>query len=125
MGPIDAASDLLIDLEGDGIAIVALLADLPAEKDELVLLAERQWAERAHPELGDHPSRDRRRPLDVVRGPRGELFKDEVLGHLASHKDRDVVLELCLRLEDAVLVRHGPRIAASHTASDDGDLPHR
>ena len=43
---IDQLPNFLIDLEGNFVAVIALLADFAAKEDELVLLAKRQRAER-------------------------------------------------------------------------------
>ena len=44
---VDDRADFLVDLLGDVVRVVALLADLAAEEDELVALAEGQRAELA------------------------------------------------------------------------------
>ncbi len=46
-GRVDQLADLLVDLVRDFVAVVALLADLAAKEDELVLLAEGERAERS------------------------------------------------------------------------------
>ena len=111
---------------GDLVAVVALLADLAAEEDQLVALAEGQRAELvAHAELGDHPAGQVGRLLDVVAGAGRRVAEDQPLGDVAAEQPGDLVLELGLGLEVAVLVRQGHRVAEGHAAADDRDLGDR
>ena len=93
----------------DLVGVVALLADLAAEEDQLVALPEGQRAELvAHAELGDHAAREVGRLLDVVAGAGRGVAEDQPLGDVAAEQARDLVLELGLGLEVAVLRSAGP-----------------
>ena len=106
---VDDRPDLLVDRLGDLVAVVALLADLAAEEHELVALPERERAELvAHPELGDHPAGQVGRLLDVVAGAGRRVAEDQPLGGVAAEEPGDLVLELGLALEVAVLLSAGP-----------------
>ena len=123
VGPVDDRADLLVDRLGDLVGVVALLTDLAAEEDQLVALPEGQRAEPvAHAELGDHPASQVGRLLDVVRGARRRVAEDHPLGDVAAEQAGDLVLELGLRLEVAVLGREGHRVAEGHATADDRDL---
>ena len=126
VGLVDDRPDLLVDGPGDLVAVVALLADLAAQEDQLVALAERQRAELvAHAELGDHPAGQVGRLLDVVAGTGRGVAEDQPLGDVAAEEPGDLVLELGLALEVAVLGRQGHRVAEGHAAADDRDLGDR
>ena len=106
---VDDRPDLLVDLLRDLVAVVALLADLSAEEDQLVALPEGQRAELvAHAELGDHAPRQVGRLLDVVAGTGRGVAEDQPLGDVAAEQARDLVLELGLGLQIAVLLRAAP-----------------
>ena len=123
VGLVDDRPDLLVDRLGDLVAVVALLADLAAEEHELVALPERERAELvAHPELGDHPASQVGRLLDVVAGTGRRVAEDQALRDVAAEQAGDLVLELGLGLEVAVLLREGHRVAEGHAAADDRDL---
>ena len=126
IGLVDDRPDLFVDGLGDLLAVVALLADLAAEEDQLVALPEGQRAELvAHAELGDHPAGEVGRLLDVVAGTGRGVAEDEPLGHVAAEQSGDLVLELGLALEVAVLGRQRHRVAEGHAAADDRDLGDR
>ena len=106
--------------------VVALLADLPAEEHELVALPEGERPELvAHAELGDHAPGEVGRLLDVVAGAGGRVAEDQALRDVAAEQARDLVLELGLALEVAVLGGQGHRVAERHAAADDRDLRDR
>ena len=110
----------------DVVRVVALLADLAAEEDQLVALPEGQRAELvAHPELGDHAAREVGRLLDVVAGAGGRVAEHEALRDVAAEQAGDLVLELGLALQVAVLGGQGHRVAEGHAAADDRDLGDR
>ncbi len=70
-GAVDDLAHLGVDLGRDLVAVVALLADLAAQEDHLVLLAEGERPELlAHAVLGDHGARQAGGLLDVVRASR-------------------------------------------------------
>src|SRR6476661_9594397 len=126
IGLVDDGPDLFVDLLSDLIAVVALLADLATEEHELVTLPEGQRAELvAHAELGDHPTGEVGRLLDVVAGTGRRVTEDETLGDVAAEETGDLVLELGLALEVSVLLLQRHRVAECHAAADDGDLAHR
>ncbi len=126
VGVVDDGPDLFVDLLRDLVGVVPLLADLPAQEDQLVALAEGQRPETiAHPELRDHPASQVGRLLDVVRRARGGVAEDESLRGIAAEQTRDLVLELGLGLEIPILGRQGHRVAEGHAAADDRDLADR
>ena len=123
---VDDGADLLVDLLGDLVGVVALLADLATEEDHLLALAEGERAELlAHAELGDHAPGQVGGLLDVVRGAGRGVAEDELLGGVAAEHAGDLVLELRLALEVAILGRQAHRVAEGHAAADDADLGHR
>ena len=115
-----------VDLRRDLVGVVALLADLAAEEDHLVLLAEGERPELlAHPVLGDHRAGQAGRLLDVVRAAGGRVAEDDLLGDVAAEHAGDLVLELRLGVEVSVLGGQAHRVAERHAAADDRDLGHR
>src|SRR3984893_17003160 len=123
---VDEAVDFLVDLAGDFFAVIALLAEVATEEDELFLVAERQWAELlGHAPFGDHAARQLGGLADVVGGARGDVAEDELFRDAAAEDDGHVVVELTAGDQVAVLGRqlHGP--AEGHAARDDRDLMHR
>src|SRR5918994_845598 len=67
VGAVDELAHLGIDLGGHLVGVVALLADLPAQEDHLLLAPEGERAELlAHPVLGDHGPSQAGGLLDVV-----------------------------------------------------------
>src|SRR5450756_3200590 len=120
---VDDRPDLVVDLPRDIVRVVALLADATAQEDHLVVLAERERPELlAHPELGDHPAGKLAGLLDVVGGARRGVPEDEPLGRVAAQHAGDLVFELGLALEIAILRREGHGVAERHPAADDRDL---
>ncbi len=123
---VDDGAHLLVDLAGHVVRVVALLADLAAQEDQLVALAEGERPELvAHAELGDHAAGQVGRLLDVVGGAGGGVAEDEPLGGVAAEQAGDLVLELALALQVAVLRGQGHGVAEGHAAADDAHLGHR
>src|SRR5262249_61252664 len=58
--------DLLVDADGGRFTVVAMLGDLTAEEDLLLLLAEADRPELAHAPLADHLARQPGPPLDIL-----------------------------------------------------------
>src|SRR6185436_16950574 len=78
-----------------------------------------------HAELGDHPPREVGRLLDVVAGTGRGVAEDQSLGDVAAEQARDLVLELGLGLEIAVLLWQSHGVPKGHAAADDRDLADR
>src|SRR5438067_10222 len=64
---IDQPVDFLVDLPGDLLAVVSLLAEVAAEEDELLLVAERERAQLVgHAPLGHHAAGENGRLINKV-----------------------------------------------------------
>ena len=125
VGLVDDGAHLVVDHAGDLIRVVALLADVAAQEDHLLALAIGTRTQLvAHAELGDHATRQVGGLLDVVRGARGGVAEHEPLGHVAGEHAGDLVLELRLGLQVAVLHGQAHGVAEGHAAADDADLGH-
>src|SRR5207245_2211009 len=111
---------------GDFVRVVPLLADLPAEEDELVALPKGERAELlAHAELGHHPPGEIGRLLDVVRSAGGRVAEDHLLRRVAPKEPGDLILELRLALEISIFGRESHRVSEGHAPADDRDLVDR
>mgnify|MGYP000915167492 CR=1 FL=1 len=120
------AADLVVDLAGDLVRVVRLRRELAAEERLAVVVAEHARAELvAHAELGDHPAGQVGRLLDVVARTGRGIAEDQPLGDVAAKQSGDLVLELRLRLEVAVLHGQPHRVTEGHAAADDRDLGDR
>ena len=120
---VDDVAYLVVDLLGHFLAIVALLGDLTAQEDHLLLAAEGARAQVfAHAPLGDHLARQAGDFLQVVLGTRGRLVERQLLGRHTAEESRQHVLELGLGVQVAVFLRQEAGEAAGHAAGDDAYL---
>ena len=123
---LDERPNLFIDELGYVVGVVALLTDLTTQEDHLVALAEGEGTELvAHAPFGHHPASQVGGLLDVVAGAGRGVAEDQALGRVAAEQARDLVLELGLGLEIAVLGGHRHRVAEGHSAADDRHLVDR
>ena len=104
-----------------------MILDLAAQEDELVRLPVLERAKLlAHAVLGHHLAGHLGGLLDVVRCTRGHVAAEvELLGGPTAERRRDVVLELALRAEVAILLRQRPGDAHRHASRHDRDLVDR
>src|SRR5215216_8001246 len=87
MGLVDEAPHLLVDLEGDLLGVVLLVAEVAAQEHVLLLGAQHQGAEAvAHAVLADHLAGDLGGLLDVVGGAGGRVEEPQLLGHPAAEQ---------------------------------------
>ena len=118
--------NFLVDLAGHFLAVVALLAEVSTEEDQLLLVTEGQRAELiGHAPLGHHPARQLGRLADVVGGTGGDVAKGDLLGDPAAEHDRHVIVELAARNEVAVLGGKLHRPTQGHATRDDRHLVNR
>ena len=122
---VDEGANLGVDLLGGVVGEVAVLGDLAAEEDLLLLLAEGHRTELRHAELADHLAGEFGGALDVVAGAGGHLLEEDLFGAAAAHEGGEPGFEILLG--DGVLVFLGQvdRDAERHAAGDDGDLVER
>ena len=78
----------------------------------------------AHPVLGDHGAADLVHLLQVVRRPGGDLAEDEMLGDPPAEEHDEVVHQLLLGLQVAVLLRQVEGVAECAAARDDRNAVH-
>src|SRR5581483_6423962 len=126
LGALDQPPNLVVDLLGDLLRVVALLGDLAAEENELLLAAERARAEPlAHTPLRDHVAGDLGRAGDVIRGAGGHVAEDQFLGLVAAERHGELRRVVRLVAQVAILLRQEAGEAAGHAARNDRDLEHR
>src|SRR5205823_3589379 len=119
LGPVVRAVDdfpnLFVDLRRHLIGVVALLADLAAQEDHLLLLTEGQRAELvAHAVLRNHRAGKVGGLLDVVGGTGGRVTEHDLLGDVAPQHPGELVLEFALGVEVSVLGRQAHGVAERH-----------
>src|SRR5215218_4816757 len=92
VGLVDEAPHLLVDLEGDLLGVVLLVAEVAAQEHVLLLGAEDQRAEPvAHAVLADHLAGDLGGLLDVVGGAGGRVQEPQLLGDPAAQQHGQLV----------------------------------
>ena len=101
------------------------LADLAAEEDFLLLLAEGHGTHLRHAELADHLAGELGGALDVVACTGGHLLEEDLFGAASAHEGGHAGFEIVLG--DGVLIFLGEvdGDAERHAAGDDGDLVER
>src|ERR671918_751271 len=78
---LDEPANLLVDLAGDILGVVALVAHVAAEEGFGPVGAELDRTQPlGHAVLGDHAAGQGARPLDVLLGTRGGVVEDQFLG---------------------------------------------
>ena len=83
---LDEGAHLDVDLLGETLGVVALVAHVAAEEDLATRLAELDRTDtRAHAELGHHLAGRRGGLLDVVRGAGRGVVEHDLLGDAAAH----------------------------------------
>src|SRR5256886_1035054 len=119
---IDQPVDFLVDLAGDLLAVVSLLAEVAAQEDELLLVPERERAQLVgHAPLGHHAAGELRGLTHVVRGTRGDVAEDQLLRNPTAEDDRHVVVELAAPDQIPVLRRERHPPAKAHAPRPDRD----
>jgi hypothetical protein len=122
---VHEAANFGVDLLGGVVGEVAGLADIAAEEDFLLLLAEGHGTHLRHAELADHLARELGGAFDVVASSGGHLLKEDLLSAATAHEGGHAGFEIVLG--DGVLVFLGEvdGDAEGHAARDDGDLVER
>src|SRR5215218_4764230 len=116
VGLVDQPPHLLVDLEGDLLGVVLLVAEVAAQEHVLLLGAEDQGAEAvAHAVLADHLAGHLGGLLDVVGGAGGRVEEPQLLGHPAAEQHGQLVDHLAPGDQELVLDREaeGPAEGAA------------
>ena len=123
---LDQRAHLAVDLGGDRVGVVPLVAHRAAQERLVAAGAVLDGAELgAHAVLGDHGPGQRRGLLDVVAGTGGGLVEDELLGGPAAQRVRQGVDHLGAGLGVLVLGRQHQRVTERAAARQDRHLVHR
>ena len=124
--PIDQLPHLLVDLLRDALRVVALLAQIAAQEDQRVLLAEGPRPQfLAHPPLRDHVARDRCRLRQVVVRARRHLPEDQRLGRVTTQRRCQEALVVGPARQPVLVLREVAGVSARHAARHDRHLVHR
>ena len=117
--------DLRVDLVRGRFRIVLRAAEVPAQEDLPLRLAEGERSELAHAPFADHLAGEIGRLFDVVPGAGRHVAEEPLFGDAAAHHDGDRRLEVFLRVRVLVLDRELHRHAQRAAARDDRDLVDR
>ena len=123
IGVDDDAVDLLIDFGGYILGIISCMAEIAAEEYLIVPRAEGNRAKRfAHAVFGDHLARNLRGALNIVGRACRNVAEDQRFRHTAAQQDDELIEHIVFGGIALILLRHGHRIAARHTARNNGNL---
>src|SRR5215213_5036614 len=126
VGLVDETPHLLVDLEGDLLGVVLLVAEVAAQEDVLLLGAEHQGAEAvAHAVLADHLAGDLGGLLDVVGGAGGRVEEPQLLGHPTAEQHGQLVDHLAPGDQELVLDGQAEGPAEGAAAGDHRHLVDR
>ena len=122
---VDEATGFLIDLAGDFLGIIPAVAEIPSQKDLLLVGAVDHGAQLVTEAVtADHGAGDLGGPLDIVGGAGGDILQHQLLRRTAGQQYGDLLFHPALGLEADVLFRQGKGKAARPAARDDGNLMH-
>ncbi len=121
VGLVDQAAHFQVDLASRFLAEIAMLRDLAAQEDLLLLLAEGERTQAAHAVLANHAPGQISRALNIAARACGHLVEENFLCHASAVSNGQIRFQVFPCVVVAVAGQKD-RNAQSHAARNDGDL---
>ena len=122
---VDQPANFAVDLDCRIFTEVAMLRDLTAKEDLLILLAESDRTQSAHAELANHLASQLGSLLNVVAGAGSHRAQEQLLGQASAHHDCQPRLQIITRIGVFIVERQLHGYTERHAAGNDRHLVQR